>query len=411
MKCKVFAVLVVALAVGALVMACLPMMGPSPSSVSSSARAQGGSGGGKGGGGGGGETETAVNNLSFPVIWADTPIANIGTRFAGVSQIEGVYVYVDEDAFDANGDPLVYEPDYTPLDTTWSRAYEQQDSLSVWTADAVNWADVPGKPAGETTLKVDWIDWGDNLESVDWTTHSQVRTEVVLFKDLLNDDNTPYLDSTGQPTELASYPMLHVRNLGIDEMWGLKTTFEKPAVDAIATLGVSQPIVYSNFARLTIQKLNAPRDLAEYALGSTAVVWDAGAHVWKDTTGVDLINETPIFNSAVYESTADGPSAYSAEVNIKGRVVYGYTWNTAADGVAEGDYRLTFSIDGGTGAGADLTGAKIVPPLVETTAVVPSAEESNDTGGASPMVSSTDNLTYIDIHLRAGGGSGKGGKQ
>ena len=51
----------------------------------------------------------------------------------------------------------------------------------------------------------------------------------------------------------------------------------------------------------------------------------------------------PVFNKATCEKTADGPGSYGAELNVQGKVVYGYVWTTR--GLTAGEYRLTFSID------------------------------------------------------------------
>ena len=37
---------------------------------------------------------------------------------------------------------------------------------------------------------------------------------------------------------------------------------------------------------------------------------------------------------------------YSAEINVKGKVIYGYNWNTRVLSDGPGYYRITFSMDG-----------------------------------------------------------------
>jgi hypothetical protein len=180
------------------------------------------------------------------------------------------------------------------------------------------------------------IDWGDNLESVDWYTRSQVRTEVVLFKDIL--DPLP---------PLLEYEMRHTSGWGIDEVHGLAADFTPAAYLGAGT----RSTVYSPCARLTIQKLLVARDNPLLA----DLIWMPGAG-WIEPEGgtTNLINP-PIFNKAVYEA-GDGPGYYSAEVNVKGRIIYGYTWNvrklndmTPVAGstapTAAGDYRITYSFD------------------------------------------------------------------
>ena len=89
-----------------------------------------------------------------------------------------------------------------------------------------------------------WIDWGDSLESVDWYTRSQVRTEVVLFQNL----ETPMLE----------YEMRHTSGWGIDEVHGMAASLEDEPLPTR-----QQATVYSPCARLTIQKLMSRDDRPE----------------------------------------------------------------------------------------------------------------------------------------------------
>jgi len=87
-----------------------------------------------------------------------------------------------------------------------AKAYLQKDPDNIWQADSVDWSATP--------VNVHWVDWGDNLESQDWYTSSQVRLEVVLFEDLV------------EPMTMTEYQMRHVSGWGIDEVWGLATVEE-----------------------------------------------------------------------------------------------------------------------------------------------------------------------------------------
>ncbi len=49
----------------------------------------------------------------------------------------------------------------------------------------------------------------------------------------------------------------------------------------------------------------------------------------------------PDFNKRVYEE-GDGPGYYNAEINVKGRIIYGYTWNVRQLNEGAGDYRHHF---------------------------------------------------------------------
>ena len=250
----------------------------------------------------------AGNNLSFPVIWSEG-VEKVLPGMPGMDpMLTGEWWYqwgtngVDPNITPASCPPdpdnASYCDDGIPgaFDVTLipgvpladnpqdlAKAYLQKDLVNTWQA----WSGTPeeamvAEPSGE--LYVDWIDWGDNLESVDWYTRSQVRTEVVLFQDL--------------PTAMLEYEMRHVSGWGIDEVHGLAAT---PAGPPIAIEGPgTQATVYSPCARLTIQKLLLQR---EYLVDGS-LTWVSGSG-WTETDplGADLING-PIFNMAVHEAQA-----------------------------------------------------------------------------------------------------------
>ena len=373
-------------------------------------------------------TETAGNNLSFPVIWAEGVTKAVpGTP--GMAPLSGgAWWYSwgtngadpnivpascapdpDNKDFCDNGIPGTFNaalvPGTPPADNPMPlvKAYLQKDAKNTWQAASADWSgeDVP--------VSVDWIDWGDNLESNDWYTRSQVRTEVVLFEDLMEETPDEADGRDGGTEPWLEYAMRHVSGWGIDEVHGM-------AVDAAGpVLGAgNQATIYSNCARFTIQKLLVKRDNAALA----DLVWVPGSG-WTEEVGstVNLINE-PIFNKAVYEG-GDGPGYYSAEINVKGRIIFGYTWNVRQlndplpSGPA-GDYRLTFSFDQTCGAVNLNTGfvegvTEIVVP-VETEEVAAAAEPT-DEGGGTAVLDFADNLTYMDVRIleRGGGGGGGGG--
>lgn len=180
--------------------------------------------------------------------------------------------------------------------------FYQQDENNLWQADS-EVADVP--------VEVNWIDWGDNLEAKPWYASSVVRTEVVLYKDLTEPMN--------------AFEMLHLFDQGPDEMWGSNGV----------QYNSYQATVYSGCARLTIQKLTADPNLA-------ICTWDPANGKW---TG-DITE--PFYNSAVWETQegSQSPEVYKSELNIPGKVIYGYNWNIQKTGDGTGYYRLTFSFDG-----------------------------------------------------------------
>lgn len=173
--------------------------------------------------------------------------------------------------------------------------YYLQQTQNTWQA---GWAN--GAAEGEVVR----ADWSDNIVRQTWSETSVIRVETVLFKDL------------AEP--ITGYDMAYLYGEGIEEVWG--------------TTGVTYPsalaTVYSICARLTIQKLDGP-------------------------------NGNPVgtlYDSAIYDRFGvDGPTtAYSAEVNVPGKIIYGYNWDLAKFDMASiglpnepksGWYRLTFSFD------------------------------------------------------------------
>jgi hypothetical protein len=376
--------------------------------------------GGSGGGGGGGKDRTAGNCLSFPVFWAEgVPKVLRGDPYSD-PVLEGKWWYwwgtdsedkplscapdPDDNEFCDDGNPGTLGIAPGDGESEIYKAYLQKDLNNIWQA----WSGT----GIANRLVVDWIDWGDNLESVDWYTTSQVRTEVVLFKDNPDLDN-PWLE----------YKMLHTSGWGIDEVHGLAATLEGVPVTGDGT----RATVYSHCARLTIQKLLVDRD--DERLDDLTWVPKEG---WTEPEGYpdDLINP-PIFNKPVWES-GDGPGYYSAEINVKGRIIYGYTWNvrqlndlTGTPPSAAGDYRVTFSFDDYCGLNnqgpqlntffTDASGNPVtqilLPTEVEIAAVIATlSEESDDSGGGVAVLDFDDGLTYMDIRiLQRGGGSGGSG--
>lgn len=372
-----------------------------------------GSGGGSGSGNKPPTGETTGNNLSFPVIWAEG-VTKALRGAPGVIETEGAYWYQwgtngeDPDVVPASCPPDPDEisvnfpycddgvvgnlsPSLNPLYMTADnllplvRAYLQKDPLNTWQA---------GSADGNGVVYVDLIDWGDNLESVDWYTRSQVRTEVVLFKDV-------------QP--MTEYEMRHTSGWGINEVHGLAVSLGGEVQKGPGT----QATVYSPCARLTIQKLLVNRE----AVPAGALTWVA-EQGWTETNPDAMYINAPIFNKAVYAG-GDGPGYYSAEINVKGRIIYGYTWSvrqlhdlTGVPPTTAGDYRITFSFDEACGTvylNTSLEMAEILVPTEEEIALAAEEEDGgSDTGGAVAQLDFTNNLTYIDVRILEKGGSGGG---
>jgi len=332
--------------------------------------------GGYGGGGGSVPEESVGANLSFPVIWSEGVKKVLRTPPAGTVdgvKLAGSWWYVwGEDPIDPQAplyscNPLVAGTTCYGTATDVYKAYLQKDANNYW--EAYN-------ATADGQLNVDWIDWGDNLESVDWRITSKVRTEVVLYEDLT--------------TKVLQYAMRHVSGWGSDEMHGLQT---KMNGDIEYGPGM-QATVYSPHARLTIQKLTST---------TPNLSWDAASHKWTGDVGA------PVFNKAVWEA-ADGPGYYNAEVNIKGKVIYGYTWDVKKANQGAGVYRITFSFDEQAG---QVSGKLNTRFDGSTQIMYPDAEGEEGEAVISaasvivPRVAQKDvanNLTYIDINITTGGG-------
>lgn len=345
------------------------------------------------------EEPTAGNNLSFPVIWADSYEKTLREPpVEGEASLGGEWWYVwGEDPIDPNYPIYSCKPNSivpelcadasAPGDDLSDvyKAYIQKVASNVW--QAANF------PAAEP-LNVDLVDWGDNLESVDWGTRSMVRTEIVLYENL----EIPVLE----------YAMRHVDGWGENEVHGLQTTLDDEIVYGPGT----QATVYSHNARLTIQKLNVDRD----SIPEGKLTWVPNTG-WESITPNDSLINPPLLNMAVYEAE-DGPGYYNAEINVKGKVIYGFTWNLRDMNEGTGTYRITFSLDSQGGPVAlntffdEIT--QILLPIEDEPVVADSHEDTDgedgeEAGGGTGVIDVANNLTYMDIRIVEGHGQGGGG--
>lgn len=296
------------------------------------------------------EEETAGNNLSFPVLWAEDDYRlNVpGTMGAAVIGTEPVAGTV------------------SPDDPTACQAAIQKSELNTWQAENES-----GAGRGVTS-----IDWGDNLEAKDWRVGQVVRVETGLYASL---DDT-----------MLRYAMCYVSGQGQTEVWGLQVegAGANPENYSPVTIDSDEAMVYSAGGRLTIQKVTDP----------SSATWNAALGRWVGD-GV----EAPVFNGAAWERTTDGPGSFGAELNVQGKVIYGFIWRTG--NLDEGEYRLTFSLDGPRsgfpGSGTSLSGATIRGEEIVTPA--------DEGGGNQGVIVGADELTYIDVGLTQGSGSGGGG--
>lgn len=352
--------------------------------------------------------EAAGNNLSFPVFWAEGVAKALRTPPAtmeGDYKLEGAWWYVwGTDPADPSypiyscaptplGEFLCLDQTVPGSDETGSDVYKawlQKDINNYWQAFNGNASD---------PVNIDFVDWGDNLETTTWTIQSRVRTELVLYENVKDQRDLEgiYGPEDSYFTTVTQYPMRHVSGWGTDEVHGLQTDIDGNIMFENAP--GDQATVYSTYTRMTIQKLNGETpNLSE-------LYWDSSDHQWKDNNAeTDLVINEPILDQTVGEG--DGPSFFNAEVNVKGKIVYGYTWDLKKLNEGTGYYRITYSFDDLAGLNTFITSAT---QFVED--VIPTTEADEETG-FTPVLDSGNNLTYIDIYIggrTTGGGGGNSG--
>lgn len=364
--------------------------------------AQGGNGGGGGGGGGGGKPPVELsNNLSFPSVLTAGVVALPGV--AGEYSLNGVFPtsmsfgcatpeiigtseYPNTSCVTTTGVPLSYTECQTkcgavPVD----RIYWQKNSLNAWQAQTLGFANgLPGTDQGPQIAS--FLDWGDNLEVVTWTASSNIRVETTPFAVL--------------GSELVGFQMWHVFGQGPDEMWGVRAT--DPA--DLATPG--QAYGYST-AYAIIRSPSARLNFAKLETGTSACATPspyAGSYAWNPATGM--------WNAIQVDDVA-----YTPELNIGGKFVYGYNWMTKKvvmpSGVDKtGWWRLTFHAPDVLFSAATVITPPVLPdsaPLPTSVNMVSFITPTADEGPLYvPVVDPVNHITYIDICLAGGrGNSGK----
>ena len=376
--------------------------------------------------GGGGHTETATNQLSYPAIMigasgsqvttipaltldaADTGTYGLGYTYSygcDVPEVIGTTTYPNTSCIKADGTYMNYAECVAHQacagGATVSRIYWQK-TLNYWKAEETT------APPGVTAQ---YVDWGDNLESKSWTTTSTIRVETTPFKDHVN---------AALPGDLSDamkkgYQMWHVSGQGTDEKWGVRAAFDPTPDENGNVVENNQPtgvyayehpysIIRTSEAKLNFTKLGpavACPTLYEpkYPVG----VWDGTK--WNQGCSVKT-------------------EAYTAELNVGGKYVYGYNWSIRRDLLPAtcpwaatelaGWWRLTFyTPTSSVGFASDsvvLTPPPSPNPIEESLLAVTSEESTGSL--YIPVVSSLYNLTYIDICVTSGGGGGgkKGGQ-
>ncbi len=290
------------------------------------------------------EEETAGNNLSVPVIWAETgflpPLTNPPETLFNGAILPGHVLSQDSTS------PACMGAAQQDVGNAWQAPASYQDDASVTT-----------------------IDWGDNLESMDPNlSKSYTRVEVGLTRTL----SSPQI----------GYDMCWISGKGQQELWGAQVTGGSGSYTAV-TSDRTEAIVYTAGARLTLQRIVPGR---EYT-------WDAGAKRWLGT-GADA----PYYSASLHEEATDGPGNFGAEITVSGRMSYGYLWPTS--GIPQGEYRLTFSLDGAEGgfpgSGTDLMSASLLASTETETSDTEMSSRAEGSGNSAVMRNDL-NLSYIDV--------------
>lgn len=274
-------------------------------------------GGGGGSGGGGGDTGYG-NNLSFPLIFADG-YGLTGLKISGTWPGLGPFTTLPVFDFNTGLRPLSTETlttfpffDSASAVSIGGIVYYPQATASTWQAEWRN-------NASGATLDA-LVDWGDALLSRTYTTSSIVRIETTLRQDA----TVPGVTDT-----MSAFKMALLSGQGITENQGTDKS------------------IYASAAR-NIYAINARLKIEKIATGGGADVVVFEKAIWQ---GFGVAEEG---GGSGGGGGAPTSSAYTAELNVGGSLVYGYNFRIAqVTGVADktGQYRITFSLDPETTVG------------------------------------------------------------
>lgn len=343
-----------------------------------------------------------------------------------------------------------------------SRIYHQKVDVNEW------WADDEGTTVWPLPVAAKFVDWGDALEAVSWNERSVIRVETQPYSSTLNDDplTADLYEASLQVDEFGvmetcaeaaglqgldplaacktGFQMWHVSGQGITEHWGVRAS--DPEDDNAVSYNYDSPfqIIKSTNARLNLTKL-VPGDAVCPEPGGNPN--EGPPDIQTEWTGSGWTNTCNYY---------DAP--YSVETSVGGKYVYGYNWRMKSvdlsladcplaqeDWVKTGYWRLTFyapgditfaAIDDSVLADEEMANminkAPPVPAAEERVLVeeaplfaaaaqldmIPAAEAEDEDPDADdrlfrPVIDKANDLTYIDICIKAkatGGGGGNGGK-
>jgi len=377
--------------------------------------------------------ETAVNRLSYPAILIPgisiTPYFMVAEGLLGESYSYGCdtpqVINIDGTDFsypnttcaslNPEGQATEWLTAEECTDTgapcegkTVDRIYWQKQADNSWSAQATGLAnDLP--------LTIHYVDWGDSIEVVTWNENSVLRVETQIFGE-------PLLDGRADiPATQLGFQMWHAAGQGITEQWGVRTSEVDGLQGPPYVYQTPSAIVNAGTAQLYLSKLYRENDIdmggCPAAGGDTPPAYPASypfTRVWLDN-GWDNSCNLPVV-------------PFTLETNVSGKYVHGYNWRMReltnplplaycgdTSWQKSGWWRLTFVPNGLAEKVIFAESTAITPPILPQAepADVTLLEEEDDTEGTlySPVVNTTDNLTYIDICIKSkekGGGSSGG---
>jgi hypothetical protein len=201
---------------------------------------------------------------------------------------------------------------------------------------------------------------------------------------------------------LTGIEMWHISGTGVDEMWGAKAT-DEPAPQAFP-YETPYSIMNAGVATLHIAKLSDPVTCPTQPSLTGSSPYDG-----VGTDDPDRVVST--WSGPTLGWTATTPllfqdtEAYSAELNIQGKYVYGYNWDLKSydtGGVAKGGWwRLTF-----LGTNLDFTEATQVAVPIVPPAVPPTVPPETEGRLYVPVVRADVDLTFIDVCIASAKGGG-----
>jgi hypothetical protein len=301
------------------------------------------------------EEEGYGNNLAVPVVWAEAADAGVRPVLRGTGPQTEDLTLDPAAHVQLNGDELFL-----------------QKTANTWQAENADAAALSGLAMTEAgKVDVSTVDWGDNLEAMDWRTGMQVRVETKLLQDV-----SGLTDAADATTGMTGYVMKKVSGQGQDESWGVVGLEDSGAWHAQAAQA-TEAVLYTSKGCLSIERIDQANTLT----------WDPDTHMWTDAGTVKCLGEV-----------TDGPGGYNAEVTVSGGMTYGFVWSTKS--ISAGLYRLTFSLKPDSGA-AITNNTTVLQPVEEegSAALAAEEEEGGKPGGNTAVLDPANNLTYIDVGI------------